>query len=147
VESTSRPLILDTGALYAYVDRRDPRNTAVRELLRAWAGELVVSAFTAAEADYLILDRLGLDAEFEFLRDLAGAYTVEALDPDGLLQARDVCAQYADLRLGLADASMVVLADRWRTRSLATFDERHFRAVRPLSGGAFELLPDDSRRP
>jgi len=26
-----------------------------------------------------------------------------------------------------------------------TFDHRHFRAVRPLQGGAFTLLPDDER--
>jgi uncharacterized protein len=106
-----------------------------------------VSAFVAAEADYFILRRLGLDAELAFLKDLAGNYGVEALDPDGLEQARDICARYADLELGLADASMVVLADRWRTRSLATFDERHFRAVQPLAGGSFELLPIDAGAP
>ncbi|MGH2948495.1 MAG: PIN domain-containing protein [Solirubrobacteraceae bacterium] len=140
----ARALILDASALYGYVDRRDPRYATVRAMLKGWVGELVVSAYTAAEADYLILNRLGLDAELAFLADLVDVYTVQALDDRGLAQVRELCAKYGDLRLGLADASIVVLADRWRTRSLATFDERHFRAVAPLAGGAFELLPTDS---
>jgi predicted nucleic acid-binding protein len=46
----------------------------------------------------------------------------------------------------VADASMVVLAQRYSTRTIATFDDRHFRSVAPLSGGAFELLPADAGR-
>lgn len=45
---------------------------------------------------------------------------------------------------GLAEASLVVLADRLGTVRIATLDERHFRAVRLLSGaGAFHVLPKD----
>jgi predicted nucleic acid-binding protein len=95
----------------------------------------------AAEADYLIMSRLGVEVEISFVEDLASAYRVEALDPAGLQRAAEVCRRYADLELGLADASIVVLADRWGTYSVATFDERHFRAVTALDGRAFELEP------
>jgi uncharacterized protein len=54
-----------------------------------------------------------------------------------------VCARYRDLELGLADASIVVLAEQWRTNAIATLDQRHFRALVPSQGGAFELLPAD----
>lgn len=54
--------------------------------------------------------------------------------------------QYADLGLGLTDASLIVLAHRVRTRSLLMLDERHFRAVRPLQGGVLTLLPADVER-
>jgi len=111
--------------------------------LQAWPGELVVSAFTAAEADHLVLSRLGVDAELALIDDLAMTYIVQALDPAGLKRARDLCARYRDLQLGLADASMVVLAEQWSTRTIATFDQRHFRALVPLQGGAFHLLPTD----
>lgn len=112
--------------------------------LETWPGELVVSAFTAAEADHLVLSRLGMDAELALLDDLASTYSVRALDPAGLKRAREVCAQYRDLRLGLADASIVVLAQQFGTRAIATFDERHFRVVTPLQGGAFRLVPADT---
>jgi predicted nucleic acid-binding protein len=88
----------------------------------------------------------GIDAELAYLDDLADAYTVDTLDAAGLRVARELCARYRDLKLGLADASNVMLARKWRTRSLATIDERHFRAVTPLDGGAFELLPADLQR-
>lgn len=120
----------------------DATHEEIVPALETWAGELIVSAFTAAEADYLILTRLGVDAELSFLDDLAATYSVVALGAAGIKRARALCAQYRDLELGLADASMVVLAEQWSTRSIATFDQ-HFRAVTPLQGGAFQLIPDD----
>lgn len=56
-----------------------------------------------------------------------------------------VAERDADTRLGLADASLVALAERLATIDIATLDERHFRAVRPLANGkAFRLLPADA---
>jgi predicted nucleic acid-binding protein len=129
--------------LYGAADANDPDHAAVISMLEGWPGELVVSAFTAAEADHLVLGRLGLDAELALLDDLAVAYTVQSLDPRGLKTARELCARYRDLKLGLADASMVVLAEQWSTYSLATFDHRHFRMVVALDGTPFTLLPAD----
>lgn len=125
-------------------DSRDPDHAAIVSAIEGWPGELVVSAFTAAEADHLVLTRLGVDAELALLDDLAIAYTVQSLDSRGLKAARELCARYRDLELGLADASIVVLAEQWSTRMLATFDERHFRAVTARDGEAFTLLPADA---
>jgi predicted nucleic acid-binding protein len=89
------------------------------------------------------LTRLGVDAELALLDDLAVTYTVQALDARGLKTARELCTRYRDLELGLADASMIVLADQWSTRTIATFDRRHFRTVTALDGSPFTLLPSD----
>ncbi len=137
-------MIVDAGALYGIADANDPDHGALVATLQEWPGELVVSAFTAAEADHLVLSRLGIDAELALIDDLAATYTVQALDPAGLKRARELCAQYRDLELGLADASIVVLAELRSTRAIATFDQRHFRAVTPIQGGSFELLPADA---
>ena len=53
-------------------------------------------------------------------------------------------ARYADLELGLADCALVALADRHETTRILTFDERHFRAIKPLRGDAFTILPADA---
>lgn len=140
---TPAPLIVDTGAIYASVDADDLHHEAVLDLLVHWEGELVVSPFVAAEADYMVLRRLGLDSQLLLLEDLAGAFLIDGLDAAGITAAASLCSRYGDLEIGLADASMVVLAEKWQTRLLATFDERHFRAIEPLQGGAFELLPAD----
>lgn len=137
-------LIVDAGALYAQADRNDPDHRAVVELLQTERGPLVTSQIAAAEADYLILTRLGVDVELAFLDDLAeGTFTAEGLSGEELGLAREVAHRYRDLELGLADASLVVLAHRHRTRRLLTLDERCFRAVTPLQGGSFRLLPRD----
>jgi predicted nucleic acid-binding protein len=137
-------LIVDAGPLYGHADARDPDHQAVAEVLDGERGPLVVSSFAAAEADYMILERLGLDAELAFLTDLAsGSFQVECLTMSELGTARDVAKGHRDLRVGLADASLVVLAARFATRRILTFDERHFRALAPLEGGRFALLPAD----
>ncbi len=138
-------LVVDASALYAQADERDPNHAAVRGVLEAETGVLVTSEAVATEADHLILARLGIDVELAFLSDLAGrTFAVECLTREEIETARGVVARYRDLELGFADASLVVLAARLGTTGLATLDERGFRAVRPLQGGAFTLLPADS---
>jgi predicted nucleic acid-binding protein len=137
-------LLLDAGALYAQADRADPHHAAVAEILRAEPEPLITSAVTVAEADYLILSRLGIDVELAFLEDLAeGTFQVECLSRAELGTAVALVRRYRELAIGLADASLVVLAQRFRTRRLLTFDERAFRNVLPLQGGTFALLPAD----
>jgi predicted nucleic acid-binding protein len=50
---------------------------------------------------------------------------------------------YKDLELGLADASIMVLAERFNCLNILTLDQRHFRAVLGPGGRAFRLLPQD----
>jgi uncharacterized protein len=102
------------------------------------------SQITVAEADYLILTRLGVEVELAFLQDLAaGTFVAECLSREELGLALDVARRYRSLELGVADAALVVLAHRYKTQRLLTFDERAFRTVIPLQGGAFTLLPTD----
>lgn len=137
-------LIVDAGALYVQADVDDSGHAAVRAILEAEREALVTTELAVAEADYLILDRLGPEVELAFLQDLVeGTYLVECLDQGSMADARDVLARYRDLRLGLADASLVVAARRHDSRRILTFDERAFRAVTPLQGGAFMILPAD----
>ena len=138
-------LVVDAGLLYAQADASEPRHAAVASLLRAERGPLVTSELAVAEADYLILDRLGIDVELAFLEDLAsGAFQVECLSRSELDQARAIVEQYRDLAIGLTDASLVVLAARYRTTRIGSFDARAFRTVVPVTGGAFTLLPEDA---
>jgi predicted nucleic acid-binding protein len=137
-------LIVDAGALYAQADADEPRHAEIARLLTAERGALVTSELAVAEADYLILTRLGVDVELAFLEDLAaGTFQVECLTAGELRAARALIARYHDLRLGLADASLVLLADRYASVRILTFDERAFRTVTPLKGGSFTILPAD----
>jgi predicted nucleic acid-binding protein len=137
-------LIVDAGALYAQADADEPRHAAVAAILRDEQEAIVTTELAVAEADYLILERLGVDVELAFIDDLAeGTFVVDCLTREETRAARALVERYRDLRIGLADASIAVLADRYRTTRLLTFDERAFRAMAPIGGGAFTLLPAD----
>jgi predicted nucleic acid-binding protein len=100
------------------------------------------------EVDHLVAARGGRAALSALRADLAsGAYLVEWW-PGALTSVVTIAERYADNQLGLADASLVALAKRLETIQIATLDERHFRAVRPLGAdGPFRLLPADAEQP
>ncbi|WP_419553114.1 type II toxin-antitoxin system VapC family toxin [Candidatus Poriferisodalis sp.] len=105
---------------------------------------LVISPLVLAEVDYLAAKIVGIDAELAMLSELsAGAYELASLDRVDLIRTRAVVERYRDLPLGLTDASLVVLAHRYETDSIATLDERHFRVVQSLKGRPFAILPAD----
>lgn len=138
-------LIIDAAPLVALADSADRMHRRVVEVLRSEPGRLVIPAPVSAEVDYLLGVRCGRSARIALLVDLADArFTVECLEPADYKAVIEIEARYADLDLGLADCSLVVLAERHRTDRLLTFDERHMRAVRPLAGGSFKLLPADA---
>lgn len=136
--------VVDSGPLVALGDRNDPRFPAVDRLLRSEPGSLIVPAPVTAEVDHLLRRRVGPEPARRFAEDIAaGRFEVACLEPDEYQQVADLDRRYHDLRLGLADLSVVVLAARIGTGRLVTFDERDFRAVTPLQGGTFTLLPAD----
>ncbi|MDA8311372.1 MAG: PIN domain-containing protein [Actinomycetota bacterium] len=138
------PVIVDTSALLAFFDASEPDHTAVSEVLAA-ADVLVVSPYVVAELDYLVGTRHGVDNELAVLDELAGgAWDLAAFNEDGLRRARGIIASYREQQIGVADASIVVLAERYRTRTIASLDRRHFGVLRSLDGGYFEVLPRTS---
>ncbi|MHB1929972.1 MAG: PIN domain-containing protein [Acidimicrobiales bacterium] len=134
-------MIADTSALLAFFDVSEPDHEAVSEVLAA-ADVLVVSPYVVAELDYLVATRHGIDHELAVLDELAGgAWRLAAFEEEELRRARGVIASYRRQEIGVADASIVVLAGRYRTRTVASLDHRHFDVLRSLDGGYFEVLP------
>jgi predicted nucleic acid-binding protein len=135
-------VIVDTSALLAFFDRSEPDHDAVSGVLSAATEPLVVSPFVIAELDYLVATRHGTAAELAVLAELAaGAWDLATVDAGELAAAGRVIERYADQAIGVADASNVVLAARYRTRTVATLDRRHFGVLRPLDGGRFTVVP------
>jgi len=138
-------LVLDAAPLVALADAKEPQLEALLRIRDEEEGRLVLPAPVAAEVDYLLGVRFGEAARRAFLSDLAAQrYDVACLEADDYRAVSELDIRYSDLGLGLADCSIVVLAERYESRRLLSFDERHFRAVVPLQGGSFELLPADS---
>ena len=135
-------IVADTSGLLALFNRREPAHRAVRAAVAADIERLVVSPYVITQLDYLMETRLGVRAEVAVLAELAGgAYHLAGFFAEELKRALGVVERYRDNEVGVADASIVVLADQHRTRSVLTLDHRHFSVLRPLGGGRFRLLP------
>jgi predicted nucleic acid-binding protein len=137
--------VVDTSLIYALLDANDNNHRLAVDWYTSTLPALNTTPLVLAEVDHLAGARLGPRAQSAFRHDLtSGAYDItwwnEATD-----QCVAIAEQYRDLQVGLTDASLVALATRLGTTEIATFDERHFRAMRPASGGAaFRLLPADA---
>ena len=130
----------------ALADEREPqRREEILEILRAEPGSLFIPAPVTEEIDYLLDRRFGAPARRAFLEDLAARRLCRARvwnRPTTRRRSNSIGGT-PTLNLGLADLSVAVLAGKLGTRRILTFDQRHFRVLRPIQGGAFTLLPAD----
>ncbi len=135
-------LILDSSGLLAAIDEEQEDHIAAREVLESVRGPLLISPFVLAELDYMILTRMGQGRELALLGEVArGAYRLERFSEEDVTAAIEIVERYADFRIGLADASNVVLANRYGTLDVLTLDERDFRTLRGPGGRPFRILP------
>lgn len=135
---------MDTSAALQLASSTARRHADVLRIVDELSGPFLLSPFVLAELDYMLGERHGQDAQLAMLGEVAeGAYELADFGRPEVDAAAAVIRRYADLRIGLADASIVVLADKHETTDLLTFDARHFRAMRGPGGRPFRLLPDD----
>ncbi|MFN8233500.1 MAG: PIN domain-containing protein [Actinomycetota bacterium] len=135
-------IIADTSGLLALFNSSEPEHAAVRDHVAEVSERLVVSPYVVAGLDYLVASACRCGCRAGRARGTpAGAYELAKLDAADIERASAVIRRYRDQSIGLADASIVVLAERHRTRQILTLDRRHFDMLRPLSGGRFKLIP------
>lgn len=135
-------LVADTSGLLALFNADEPLHAKVAAEVERERDPLVVSPFVLAELDYLVGRELGVDAELEVLREVAGgAYHLADFRASDVLRAEVIIARYHDQQIGLTDASLVVLASAMKTKRILTLDRRHFEVIRPLTGGRFKIVP------
>lgn len=138
-------IVLDTSGLLAAIDASQRQHAEAAAAIRASTDPLLLSPFVLAELDYLLATKVSQQAELALLDQVAaGAYRLEPMTADHVARAAELIVQYRDLQLGLAHASLVVLAERHGTLDVLTLDERHFRAIAGPGGRPFRILPADA---
>ena len=136
-------LVVDTGVLLAAADSDDRWHEQASALieLRA-ANQIVLPAPVAVEAAWLISTRLGPAIEAAFVTAIAAdEFTLTDLSATDWARCAELIDQYADLGLGLVDASVVAVAERLGITTIASIDRRDLLVVRPRHADAFTLIP------
>ena len=135
-------LILDTGPLYASLDRSDADHPACRALIESVDEPLVIPAPVLVEVDYWISQRLHPGVLVALLADVeSGAYVVADLQPSDYTRVRELCDRYADADIGFVDAAVLAIVERFGESKLATLDRRHFGLLRPRHRDSIDLVP------
>ncbi|MDA0836465.1 MAG: PIN domain-containing protein [Planctomycetota bacterium] len=134
--------LLDTGPVVAYFDARDPQHEQVATALESFSGKLVTTSAVIVEAMHFP-GRVPSSALIlvDFLL-ASGTEIHEIASLEGLTDAAELMAKYADIPMDFADATLVLLGDQLNAYSICTLDRRGFRSYRTRSGKAFELVLD-----
>ena len=133
-------ILVDTSGLLAALDDSQRRHVDCRAALEKAVPPLLLSPFVLAELDFLLMRHVGAAAQESLLGEVGrGVFQLEAISTDDIERARDVVRKYRNV--GLADASLVVLAERHAVADVLTLDRRHFEALRFGRNRRFRITP------
>jgi hypothetical protein len=126
-------ILVDTGPLVGLFDPRDASHSRCRTALDGIDGPLYTTMPVLTEAFHLLTPASrGSSALREFIA--GGGLGLWYFDSDAVQRAFDLMEKYADHPMDLADASLVVAAERLSTRRVLTLDRRDFDAYRVVRG-------------
>jgi predicted nucleic acid-binding protein len=137
--SPEHPILVDTGPIVAMLSASDQYHDACVEQLQKIRGRLITCWPVITEAAWL------LKAHPRAVRTLLSSFgelpfELAALADDDLPGIAAILARYKTLRLQLADASLVHLANRESIRAIFTLDRRDFTVVRLIGGGKLSVI-------
>lgn len=139
--------VLDTGPLVAWLRQSERAHAAVARILVRSSLDIFIPDPVLVETDYIVRSRGGTAAARALFRDIReGNFRRVPMDDPLFGRALAYDDAFGDLDLGYADASVMAVAERERAQ-IITFDFTHFRATRPLRGGFWRLLLQESDLP
>ncbi|MCU0580033.1 MAG: PIN domain-containing protein [Desulfobacterota bacterium] len=138
----SRQILIDTGIIIALADKGDSWHQRSLRFIKTFQGRLIAPSTIIPEVCYLLNTYLGSPAEMAFIESLVQRQlAIETVTLEDLGRSLEILKAYADLNIGLVDATIVALAERLGISKLLTADRRHFSALKLKQGTPLELLP------
>ncbi|MFE9724695.1 type II toxin-antitoxin system VapC family toxin [Streptomyces sp. NPDC005794] len=132
--------VLDTGPLLAAFNSNDKHHERCVEFLTGLRGRKLLPSTVLAEVSRSLERWPRVEAAF-IEQVVQGTFELVQLTNDDLRRMSALIIQYADFPLGAVDASVIAVAERFRTDRVATIDRRHFTDVKPHHAGALHVLP------
>ena len=136
----SASVLADTGALLAYLDRRDDWHDRCRAAFEHLRLPLATSTAVLTELFHLVGDDAReSETARQFVR--SGALTVLALGDDDIPELCVLMHKYRDRPMDFADASLVHLAHRESITTVFTVDHADFQTYRIGGKRRFRIVP------
>ncbi|MDB9527380.1 PIN domain-containing protein [Oscillatoria sp. CS-180] len=132
--------LADTSGIIALLDKSDLHHEAAVRI--AQTERLWVPSTVLPEVDYMVTKYLSVQVATAFLEDLMqSAFQYVAVELPDIKHAIRVIQKYKDVPLGIVDASIVAIAERYQIQRILTLDRRHFSLIQPESMAYLQLLP------
>ncbi len=135
-------ILVDTGPLVALFDPSDGDHGRCVEVLERIREPIATTVPVLTEAFHLLGPAsVGSSRLMEFVAD--GGLQVTFLDDRGIQRSFELMAQYSNVPMDLADASLVTVAERLNLRKVFTIDRNEFATYRIKRGHghyAFEVI-------
>ena len=137
---TAGRFLLDTGPLVALLFREDRHHQRCFEAFESFRGLLLSTEAVLTEALHLLARIPGGQQDcLEFF--IRGGATLVPVTRASLRHCQSLMAQYEDVPMDFADATLVTLAEDTGIRDVFTLDRRGFHVYRIGKRGTFRLLP------
>lgn len=135
-------ILTDTGPLVALVNRNDPNHQRCLDVTKQLPATPLVTTWPClTEAMYLVFQAGGYPAQAALWRwRTAGRLSLHECAASDVDQMAALMEKYKDLPMDLADASLIVAAERLSMRRIFTLDS-DFYVYRLSDGSALERLP------
>jgi len=126
-------ILLDTGPIIALFDPHDHKHKRCGEVLSSIRDTLVTTVPVLTEAFHILSpESQGSDRLRDFMEQ--NGLSVWYMDAGALRRAMELMESYRDQPMDLADASLIVAAERMKTRKVFTLDRRDFATYRVRRG-------------
>jgi predicted nucleic acid-binding protein len=131
-----RSIIVDAGPLVALFRARDAHHAAAKRVVETTPAALVSTWPVVTEACHF-LGQDGRRALLKFIR--RGGMRLADPSTEDVQRLDELIARYK--QMDLADATLVLLAERTGITEVFTIDRRDFETYRTRAGKRFRLLP------
>ena len=132
--------LIDTGAIVAMLNARDPWSRICRETFQSLRVPLITSQAVLAELFHLVGDnRREMEGAWRFVR--SGALRLAEIQDSELPEIHALMSRYWDRPMDFADATLVHLAKRESLSTIFTVDHADFETYRIEGRRRFRVVP------
>lgn len=117
--------LIDAGPIIALFNKNDKYNKKIEDFLKSYKGRLISSWPVITEVSHML--SFNVQTQIDFLTWIKlGAVRLIDIDINGINRIIDLSKKYSDVPMDLADASLVVIAEKMDIKEIITIDSDYY---------------------